>query len=293
MSDGWTYEYSFPIPGEPDRLFAALTTEKELEAWFAEHARIDAREGGRFEFWGRHTVGTPEEGEAGGPITEFRPDERLAFEWELFGAPSIVTFSLAAETTDGGPATRIKIEHAFARLFEGPRAKELVDDWWRFNLGNLASHAAGRGEVMRVDFADESPEIRLSMRVEAPPERVFRALTEPEDLNRWIAKDAKVDLREGGRWDLGFMPAEDAEQEGRTMEILELVPDRKLVVSWPDWRGDASVPVQSVTWLLEPDGDGTRVTLIHSGFVRAVDLSDYPFGWGHFMGQLKDVVERS
>lgn len=291
MSDGWTYEYSFPIPGEPDRLFAALTTEEELEAWFAEHARVDARQGGRFEFWGRHTVGTPAEGGAGGAITEFRPDARLAFEWELFGAPSTVTISLTPEATEEGPATRVAIEHAFERLFDGPRPKELVDDWWRFNLGNLATHATGRGEVMRVDFADGRPEIRLTLRMEAAPERVYRALTEPEELNRWIAKDAKVDLREGGRWDLGFVPEDDADDEEPPMKILELVPNRTLVVSWPDWRGDTSVPTQSVTWLLEPDGDGTRVTLVHSGFVRAVDLSDYPFGWGHFMGRLKRVVE--
>lgn len=291
MSDGWTYEYSFPVPGDRDRLFGALTTEEELEAWFAEHVRIDPGEGGRFEFWGRHTVGTPGEGEAGGLITAYRPGERLAFEWELFGAPSTVTIALAPEATEDGPATRVAIEHAFDRVFDGPRPKELVDDWWRFNLGNLTAHATGRGEVMRVDFADESPEIRLSLHMEAAPEKVWRALTEPEGLNRWIAKDAKVDLREGGRWDLGFTPDGSADHEGPAMEILELVPNRKLVVSWPDWRADASVPSQSVTWHLEPDGTGTRVTLIHSGFVRAVDLSDYPFGWDHFLRRMRGVVE--
>lgn len=290
MSDGWTYEHSFAIPVAPGRLFAALTTKEELEAWFAEHVRIEPREGGRLEFWGRHTVGTPGEGEAGGVITDFRPDERLAFGWELYGAPSRVTISLAPEETEEGPATRVAIEHAFERLFDGPRPKELVDDWWRFNLGNLAFHVTGRGEVMRVDFADESPEIRLSMHMEASPGEVYRALTEPEALDRWIAKDAKVDLREGGRWDLGFIADDAPGHEAPTMRILELVPDRKLTVSWPDWRGDPSVPSQSVTWILEPAGDGTKVTLIHSGFVRAVDLSDYPFGWDHFLRRLQELV---
>ncbi|MDT8367843.1 MAG: hypothetical protein RQ745_01455 [Longimicrobiales bacterium] len=63
------------------------------------------------------------------------------------------------------------------------------------------------------------------------------------------------------------------------------------MISWPDWRGDTSVPIQSVTWLLEPEGEGTKVTLIHAGFVRAVDLSDYPFGWGDFLGRFKEVAE--
>lgn len=289
MSGAWTYEYSFPIPADADRLFSALTEENELEAWFAEHARVDARAGGRFEFWGRHTVGTPGEGEAGGEITELETDQKLAFEWTLFGAPSTVAISLSPEETERGPATRVSIEHAFERMFDGDRCKELVDDWWRFNLGNLTAHATGRSEVMRVDFDDPSPELKLEMRMDAPPDKVYRALTEPAALNRWMAKDAKVDLRVGGHFDLGWAVPE--EHTVPPMTILALEPDRKLRISWPDWRGDTSVPPQTVTWTLEPDGDGTLVTLTHAGFVRTVDLSDYPFGWVHFLTKLRGVAE--
>lgn len=289
MSDAWKYEYSFPIAADADALFAALSEARQLEQWFAEHVSVDARRGGHLEFWGRHTVGTPAKGEGGGPITDFEEGELLVFAWELFGAPSRVRFSLAPEETDRGPATRVTIGHDFEAIPDAPRAKELVDDWWRFCLGNLAAHATRQGEVMRVDFADGSPEVRLSMHVEAPPDKVFRALTDPQCLNQWMAKDASVDLRVGGKWDLGW----DA-PEGHTapsMEILELVTDERLTISWPDWRGDNSVPSQSVTWLLEPMDGGTRVTLIHSGFVRAVDVSDYPFGWGHFLSEMKAVAE--
>lgn len=289
MTDRWTYEYSYPIPGEAARLFSALTREEELESWFAEHARIDAREGGDFAFWGRHTVGTPDEGEAGGTITAFEPDRRFGFEWEMLGAPSTVTIDLTPEETERGPATRVAIRQEFERMFERPRAREMVDDWWRFNLGNLMAHAAEGREVLRVDFEDPSPEIRLTMHMEAPPEKVFRALTEPEALNQWMAKDAKVDLREGGSWDLGW-PAPEG-HTGPGMQIVELIPNRKLTISWPDWRGDTSVPTQTVTWELEPADGGTDVTLVHAGFVRAVDVSDYPFGWGHFLGELKRVAE--
>jgi hypothetical protein len=55
--------------------------------------------------------------------------------------------------------------------------------------------------------------------------------------------------------------------------------DEKLVIDWPDWRGDDGVPVQRVTYLLAPERNGTRVTLVHDGFVRAADVSDYPMGW--------------
>jgi uncharacterized protein YndB with AHSA1/START domain len=290
MSDAWKYEYSFPIAASADALFAALSRAEELEHWFAEHVSVDARRGGHLVFWGRRTVGTPARGEAGGSISDFEAGERLAFPWVLFGAPSTVRLSLAPEGTDGGPATRVTVEHDFEAIPDAPRPKELVDDWWRLCLGNLTAHATRQGEVMRVDFADGGPEVRLSMHVNAPPDKVFRALTDARCLNQWMAKDATVDLRVGGKWDLGWTAPEG--HNAPTMEILELVTNEKLTISWPDWRGDPSVPSQSVTWRLEPTDGGTRVTLIHSGFVRAVDVSDYPFGWGHFLSEMKAVAEK-
>lgn len=291
MSDAWRYQYAFPIPASADRIWAALTRDEELESWFAEHARVEPRPGGAFRFWGRHTVGTPGASDATGTIRAIEPGSRLAFEWRLLGVPSEVAITLTPEETDNGTATRVAVEHAFERLMDRPRAKELVDDWWRFTLGNLTAHTTGHGEVMRPDFADTSPEIRLTTHIAATPEKVFRALTEPAALNQWIAKDARVDARIGGRFDLGWKAEGDVEHEGAAMEILELERDRKLTISWPDWRGDTSVPTQSVTWLLEPDDGGTRVTLIHAGFIRAVDLSDYPFGWGHFLSKMARVAE--
>lgn len=62
-------------------------------------------------------------------------------------------------------------------------------------------------------------------------------------------------------------------------------------ISWPDWRGDKSVPDQRVLWTLSPEGAGTRVELVHDGFVRAVDVSDYPFGWGWFLSRIGAVAE--
>ena len=35
-----------------------------------------------------------------------------------------------------------------------------------------------------------------------------------------------------------------------------------------------------------------KVTLVHSGFSRVVDLSDYPFGWRSFLEGLKSLVEQ-
>jgi len=290
MSAGWTHEHALPIPAAPERLFAALTTPRELERWFAEHARVEPRVGGAFQFWGRHTVGTPGEPDVAGTITTFEPNTRLAFEWTVCGVPSTVTVTLTPEQA----ATQVAIRHELHGPLDLPRPRELIEDWWRFSLGNLMVHATGHGQVLRPDFADPRPEIRMAMYVDAPPPAVFRALTDPDALREWMGAPAPVvEPRVGGRYELGWKyQVGGKEVAGGPMRILDIVPNKRLALNWPDWRGDSAVPMQSITWQLEPDGAGTRVTLVHAGFVRTVDFSDYPFGWGQFMAELARVAAR-
>ena len=292
---GWTHDFAFPIPAAAERIFQALTDARELEQWFAEHARVEPRIGGAYRFWGRHTVGTPSEREATGTVTALEPNARLAFEWTVCGTPGEVTVTLTPQQTEEGPATNVAVRHELRGALDQPRPKELIDDWWRFTLGNLMHHTTGRGTVLRPDFADPHPEIRMSMTVDAPPRAVFRALTDPDALREWMGAPAPVvEPRVGGRYELGWKYEVDGKEvSGGPMRILEIVPNRRLKVDWPDWRGDASVPRQSITWQLEPDGAGkTNVTLVHAGFRRAVDFSDYPFGWGHFMSEMAKVAVR-
>jgi uncharacterized protein YndB with AHSA1/START domain len=277
MSAGWTHEHALPIPAA-------------LERWFAEHARVEPRVGGAFQFWGRHTVGTPGEPDVAGTITTFEPNTRLAFEWTVCGVPSTVTVTLTPEQA----ATQVAIRHELHGPLDLPRPRELIEDWWRFSLGNLMVHATGHGQVLRPDFADPRPEIRMAMYVDAPPPAVFRALTDPDALREWMGAPAPVvEPRVGGRYELGWKyQVGGKEVAGGPMRILDIVPNKRLALNWPDWRGDSAVPMQSITWQLEPDGAGTRVTLVHAGFVRTVDFSDYPFGWGQFMAELARVAAR-
>jgi len=290
MTAGWTYQYQYPYPiaAPAARLFQALTRNEELESWFAERASVDPRPGGDYRFWGRHTLGSPAEADAAGKVIELERDEKLVFDWEVLGVPSRVAITLEPD----GDGTKVAVKHDLSGELDQVRPREMIDDWWRFALGNLICHTTGTGQVLRPDFDDPKPEIRVSMTVEVPVARVWRALTEPEALKRWMmAPDPVVEPRVGGRYQLGWkMEIDGREVAGGPMKILEFSPERRLTVDWPDWRGDQSVPIQTVTWLLEPAGSGTKVTVVHSGFVRTVDFSDYPFGWGHFISEMARVA---
>jgi uncharacterized protein YndB with AHSA1/START domain len=277
---------SWPIPAIPGAVFRALSDPAELEAWFAEHAEVEATPGGAYRFWGRHTLGTPSAEEATQRLTELVPDQRLAFTWRVMGVESQVVLALTPE----GEATKVTAKHTLEGELDVPRPHELIDDFWRLSFGNLTVHLGG-GAALRPDFSDPEPEIRMSLVIDASPEAVFRALMDPELVNRWTGStSAAIDV-EAGTYSYGWQYEHEGKQvTGGPTRILELVPNRRLVLDWPDWRGDPSVTGQTISFTLTQEGSATRVDFVHSGFTRAADISDYPFGWDHFLGELEKVV---
>ena len=288
---GLTHEFTAKLAAPAERVFAALSEPAQLRGWFAEHVEMEPKSGGAFRFWGRYTYGAPTRAQATQQLTRYTQPRELAFTWTLHDQQSEVRVVLEPDPeTPGG--TLLKGTHTFTQAPAISRAREMVDDLWRLNMGNLQAHLAGGTGVLLPDYADASPTIRTSIMIDAPRERVFQALLDPALLNQWIAAAAEVEPKVGGRYAFGWKyEMNGINVVGGPTRILEMVPNEKLVTDWPDWRGDTNVPVQTVTWLLESVGTQTRVTLIHAGFTRTVDFSDYPFGWGWFLSRLKQTVE--
>lgn len=291
----YNYEYQLPLPLEADRatVFESLCDAGKLGAWFAEHAEVEPKVGGAFRFWGRHTFGVPGREQATQQIVRLEPPELLAFSWRLLDRDSEVTWSLSEEQNDTGAVTRLTVKHEFQGLPDIGRAEALIDDLWRIHTGNLLFHIKGKTDMFRPDFSDPNPEVRCEIIIEAPPEKVFAALITPEHIKKWFSvPSAIVEPYVGGKYGFGLSYELDGQViEPPPMTILEFVDNEKLVTSWPDWRGDPQVPDQQISWLLEDLDGKTRLTLLHSGFVRPVDVSDYPFGWQHFLESIRDVAE--
>ena len=302
---GWTQEYEVELPAGRERVWRALTEPAELTRWFAEGVEVEPMPGGKFRFWGRWTYGAPPRERSHQRITRFEPGREIAFEWEIEGVESEVvlvleTAGVAAENAGsagsaGSERTRLRLRHKFPAPPAVPHPTELIDDLWRLTLGNLDAHLRGGEGLALPDHTDPNPEIRVSTVIDAPRERVYRALIEPEALNRWIASDAEVEPRVGGRYRYGWRyEVAGRPVEGGPTRILELVENERVVTDWPDYRGDESREVTRVAWILESLGPKkTRVTIVHDGFSRAADASDYPFGWRGFLEKLKGSVLKS
>ncbi len=282
---------TFTLPAAPARVFQALVDECDLRAWFAEQVKVETRPGGAYQFWGKATLGAPKEPDPSQVLTAFEPGKRLAFGWKVHGQSSEVSYVLSPGEEPN--TTKLALRHAVRGPLPFLSPKNVIDDLWKLNFANLKEHLSGhKGAVVLADFASSKPEVRSTIEIDAPPAKVFRALLEPELMNKWLYGAAVVDKNKrsysyGWKYDY-----EGKNVLGGPTRILEMVENEKLVTDWPDWRGDEKKPVTKVTWTLEAldGGKRTRVTLVHDGFEYMVDRSDYLSGWAGFLDGLSQVV---
>jgi uncharacterized protein YndB with AHSA1/START domain len=102
--------------------------------------------------------------------------------------------------------------------------------------------------------------IRIERRFAHPPERVWKAVSEPTGLAAWFPATVEIDLRLGGR--VGFSFGEDG-------EVTALDPPRLLAFTWGG---------ELLRFELEPEGDGTRFRLVHTFADRETGASSAA-GW--------------
>jgi uncharacterized protein YndB with AHSA1/START domain len=120
--------------------------------------------------------------------------------------------------------------------------------------------------------------------IAAPRAEVFRALTEPAVLDTWWTTSSESDPRPGGafRYTWEF---EDASRNHVQSGAYHAVEDGRSV-SYP-WEAGGET---TVTFRLEDAGDGTRLTLEHTGFSDDEAREHHDQGWGGFLNNLKSVM---
>jgi len=103
--------------------------------------------------------------------------------------------------------------------------------------------------------------IEDSVTLEVPPELVWRALTDAEELTRWFPLRATVEPEVGGSISLSW-----GEQGSETVAIEVWEPNRRLRTV--DRRLDAAGRLVeiAVDYLIETDGGQTTLRVIHAGF---------------------------
>jgi uncharacterized protein YndB with AHSA1/START domain len=132
--------------------------------------------------------------------------------------------------------------------------------------------------------------LELDRALAAPPERVFRAWTEPAELVRWFCPNpdlpttAEVDLRVGGAYRIR-MGTHEVSGAYRTVD-----PPRALAFTW-GWATDAEPARMLVTVTFEPlDGGGTRLRLRHERFANEDERANHASGWTASLARLPGAL---
>jgi uncharacterized protein YndB with AHSA1/START domain len=137
--------------------------------------------------------------------------------------------------------------------------------------------------------------------INAPVERVWELITQAEHLGRWFGDaGAEIDLRPGGAMALRW--TEYGTTRGR---VVAVEPHTRFSYRWAPFKdpsGDEPGEGNStlVEFTLQPEGDGTRLRVVESGFAslatsdaqRQQNLEGNTEGWEFETGELREYAEK-
>jgi len=146
-----------------------------------------------------------------------------------------------------------------------------------------------------MNSTNTSDTIIQEIRIKASAERVFEALTSPDQRVKWWGAEGRFqtthmesDPRPGGKWMMRGVG-----MGGKPFTVAgtyrDIEPPRLLVFTWlPDWQENA--PETLVRLDLEERDGVTTVRLTHSGLVTETSRASHR-GWPQVLAWLQAYVE--
>jgi uncharacterized protein YndB with AHSA1/START domain len=130
------------------------------------------------------------------------------------------------------------------------------------------------------DSAGVTESFTTELDLPAPIEEVFRHLTDPVAMIRWMGQHARLEPTAGGAFevDINGVPIRGS--------YLHVEPPRRVVVSWGvAGRADLPPGATQVEFTLTPTPVGTHLRLVHRGLPPS-QASIHGTGWSHFLSRL-------
>ncbi|BDZ46910.1 SRPBCC domain-containing protein [Naasia aerilata] len=146
---------------------------------------------------------------------------------------------------------------------------------------------------------EDSFTVRRTIEIAASIDKVWRAVTEPEHISRWFGRADFADRAVGASGTLTW--------EGRSpipLRIEALEEPHTVSYRWSNDDALGTSPAELdeahstvFTFTLEPVPDGTRLTVVETGFERTsaplANLEDHRKGWDGELDKLVALLEGS
>ena len=130
--------------------------------------------------------------------------------------------------------------------------------------------------------ASETLTVTVERDIPHPPEKLWRALTQPHLIEEWLMKN---DFKPA----VGHKFKLSGDWGAATCEVLEIVPQKTLSYTW------SAMGLESVvTFTLTKTGNGTHLRMDQAGF-RPDQQQAYhgaQWGWQKFFGNLEELLAR-
>jgi len=130
--------------------------------------------------------------------------------------------------------------------------------------------------------ATEIRSVIVEREIAHPPEKIWRALTQPHLIAEWLMNNDFAPV-------VGHSFKFSADWGSVDCRVGTVEPNRSLAYSW-----DAMGLESTVTWTLVPSGSGTLLRMEQAGFRRDQEQAyqGAKIGWRHFFASLEQVVAR-
>ena len=136
----------------------------------------------------------------------------------------------------------------------------------------------------------QTESISFEFELHHPPEKVWRALTDPVLLTEWLLPVVELKLEQGAAFTFQTQP-HPGWNGIVNCRILEIEAHRKLSYTWV--VGDMDIDTV-VTFTLTPTASGTRLSLVQSGFKphQKREFGGARYGWKMMGGKLVELLGR-
>ena len=138
--------------------------------------------------------------------------------------------------------------------------------------------------------------VKLHRVIAAPPEKVFKAFTDPDAYASWlppygfVAKVHEMNVTVGGSYKMSFTNFTTGNAHSFGGEFLEMKPNE--LIKYSDRFDDPNLPGEMITTVhLKAVSCGTELSITQEGIPSAIPVEMCYLGWQDSLDKLKRLAE--